>query len=66
MTDRKIDLRPCEPGSSCVDCGQPADGVRPNMDAEPSCRQCEADRLALIEIILSGDDEPAQGSLFDG
>lgn len=65
----KIDLEPCVPGTLCVDCEAPAAGLRKNLDREPSCRPCEADRLAMIVMILEAEDEsiaPVQTVLFDG
>jgi hypothetical protein len=68
---RTIQLDPCEPGTKCADCQAPAAGLRPNLDREPSCRPCEADRLAMIEMLVAaaGDDDdedptPVQADLF--
>ena len=46
-----IDLDPCEAGTTCSGCGELAAGLAKNLDREPSCRPCEAERLALIVLI---------------
>lgn len=53
-----IHLTPCSGDARCVDCSSRADGLRPNLDRQPSCRQCEAERLALIELLLKAAEEP--------
>ena len=65
----KVDLDPCEPMATCADCFEAAAGRRKNIDRQPSCRRCEADRLALIEMILDvakpeATPELAQTELF--
>ena len=72
-----IELDPCSPQERCTDCDKPAAGLRRNLDREPSCCECEAERIAMIEMILQAASEPdgstqpnrdldkaAQGSLF--
>lgn len=56
------------PRRRCVDCKRAAVGLRPNLDREPTCLECEADRLATIVILLraaSGVEPGSQVTLFD-
>jgi hypothetical protein len=64
-----IELAELDQPVSCADCDRPAVGLRSNLDREPSCLECEAERLAMIVILLRAavDDDPAvQIGLFDG
>lgn len=54
----RIDLVHVGPGQNCVDCDAPAVGRRRNLDQEPSCLRCEAERLALIQLIVEAAGSP--------
>jgi hypothetical protein len=44
--------------TTCTDCPEPAIGLRPNRGREPSCENCEAERQAMIQLILGPGEEP--------
>jgi hypothetical protein len=44
--------------TTCTDCPEPAIGRRWNLDREPSCENCEAERQAMIQLILGPGEEP--------
>jgi hypothetical protein len=54
-----LDLMPVESVTACVDCKAPAIGIRRNLDREPTCELCEADRQAMIMQLLeaAGDED---------
>ena len=53
--------------TTCADCSAPAVGLRPNLDREPSCPACEADRLAMIAMLLdaAAPERATQRDLFE-
>ena len=55
---RTLTLVPLTKPARCCDCRKPADGLRQNRDRDPTCRQCEAERLAMIEILLDAAGGP--------
>jgi hypothetical protein len=63
-----LDLMPVESGTACVDCKAPAIGIRRNLDREPTCELCEADRQAMIMLLLeaAGDDGDGEYDLVLG
>lgn len=63
--DVRINMAPLSGPATC-ECGKPAEGI---VNGEASCRPCEADRLAMIALILgAASDEPEseQVDLFGG
>ena len=57
-----LDLNPCDPEARCTDCDELAEGLRKNAGRQPTCRMCEAERLAMITLILeAAEPEPVVG-----
>jgi hypothetical protein len=48
--------------ANCVDCDAPAIGRRKNRDQHPTCLRCEAERLAMIQIIMEAIDDASEAA----
>jgi len=63
----RIHLASAPEGTVCSECGGLAEGFRRGA-LGPACRPCEAERLALLVLILDAqgpeDTEPGQQELF--